>query len=223
MTGPRDIQPLPPDCPWGGWTPPDLQHCEANLCGWITTPANTWSNLAYLAVAWWLWRRGERAFAGAALAMGLTSFLFHASFTFFFQFFDYVGMFVYVLLLLSLNLRRLGLARWKEFYAAGLAASMGLIFVLRAADVGIQWIVAAQVAAVLVTEYRAEGRQYRDWWIGVGLMAAAELCWMLDYKRVWCDPQNHWVQGHAAWHLLSSAAIPYVARFYRNNSVIARS
>ena len=51
---PRDITPLPPGCPWSGFAPPDLKHCETNLAAWITTPANTWSNLAYIAVGVWL-------------------------------------------------------------------------------------------------------------------------------------------------------------------------
>ena len=223
MTGPRDIQPLPPESPWSGFEPPDLQHCEANLAGWIATPANTWSNLAYLAAAWVLWRRGDRAFAWAAVALGLTSFLFHASFTFLFQAADYVGMFVYVLLMLSLNLRRLGWGRWREFYAAALVASTALVFILRNAGIGLQWIIVTQVAALLLTEALARGRGYRDWLNGLGLMGAAAGVWVLDYTRAWCDPHNHWLQGHAAWHVLSAAAIPYIARFYRNNSVTARS
>ena len=103
MTGPRDIQPLPPDCPWGGWTPPDLQHCEANLCGWITTPANTWSNLAYVAVGVWIWRRAAKRDLLAAgglgpvsIAVGVTSFAFHASYTFAGQVLDYGGMFLLI-------------------------------------------------------------------------------------------------------------------------------
>lgn len=221
MRGPRDIVPLPPESPWSGFAAPDIQHCEANLAGWIAAPANTWSNLAYLAAAVWLWRRGQRWFAGAAAALGVTSFLFHASFTFFFQFFDYVGMFVYVLLLLALNVNRLGLRRWQPAYLGAVLASGAAVFGLRALGVGLQWIIVTQVGAVLATELAARGRGYKDWLIGIGLMAAAAACWVLDYKRIWCDPDDHWVQGHAAWHLLSAAAIPFVARFYRNNSVTA--
>lgn len=29
--------------------PPNVDWCEQELCSWITNPADTWSNLAYLA------------------------------------------------------------------------------------------------------------------------------------------------------------------------------
>ncbi len=38
---------------WGGL--PNVKWCEETLCGVIAEPANTWSNLAYLVVAAWLW------------------------------------------------------------------------------------------------------------------------------------------------------------------------
>ena len=40
------------------------------------------------------------------------------------------------------------------------------------------------------------------------------LCSALDVTRVWCDPENHWLQGHAAWHLLSAASLVALYRFY---------
>jgi hypothetical protein len=27
---------------------------------------------------------------------------------------------------------------------------------------------------------------------------------ILDHKRIFCDPDNHWVQGHAIWHIIAS-------------------
>jgi hypothetical protein len=225
MTGPREIVPLSPGCPWFGWAPPDLQHCEANLCGWITTPANTWSNLAYLAAAVWIWRRHgpdpvSRRFAWAAVALGATSFLFHASFTAVGQFIDYLGMFLYVLLLLALNLKRSGLERWGAFYLGSLAVCAAALPVFRAAGIGLQWIIVALVAGVLATEAALARRpgppSYRAWTAGAGLMGAAALFWWLDFSRRLCDPGNHWFQGHAVWHLLSAAAVPCLAAFYRD-------
>ena len=37
---------------------------------------------------------------------------------------------------------------------------------------------------------------------------------LLDVTRVWCDPANHWLQGHALWHLLSAASLYALFRFY---------
>src|SRR5690606_5345750 len=56
----------PGTCPWDGLRAatgaPNLDWCEAEVCGWAVEPANTWSNLAYFVVAaWLLWRRRRAA------------------------------------------------------------------------------------------------------------------------------------------------------------------
>src|SRR4051812_24434555 len=98
---PRIVPPHPAGSPWSGWTLPDIKHCEANLAGWISAPANTWSNLAYFAVGAWILGRSKgrgplsaRGLGAVSLAVGATSFLFHMSYTFAGQFLDYAGMFL---------------------------------------------------------------------------------------------------------------------------------
>ena len=71
-------------------------------------PANTWSNLAYVALGLWMWRaaRGRadlRRFGPASLAVGAFSFAYHASYTWALQFLDFVGMFLFCFLVLARN------------------------------------------------------------------------------------------------------------------------
>ena len=58
---------LPPGCPWSGFTPPNVDWCEEELCAWVVNPADTWSNLAYRrrrrAWMWWAARQRRRAWA----------------------------------------------------------------------------------------------------------------------------------------------------------------
>jgi hypothetical protein len=46
--------PHPPSCPWHAGADllgaPNIKWCEAALCGWISEPANTWSNVLYLVI-----------------------------------------------------------------------------------------------------------------------------------------------------------------------------
>ena len=107
--------PLPPGCPWSGFTPPNVDWCEEELCGWITNPANTWSNLLYVALGVLMWREARRRrspalapFGPASIAVGVFSFVYHASYTWMLQFFDFVGMFLFCFCVLALNARRLG-------------------------------------------------------------------------------------------------------------------
>ena len=54
-----NVPPLEPGCPWFALSElarPDIKWCEAPQCSWVVEPANTWSNLFYVAVAFVLWR-----------------------------------------------------------------------------------------------------------------------------------------------------------------------
>jgi hypothetical protein len=63
---------------------------------------------------------------------------------------------------------------------------------------------------------RREGRRvdYRPYGAALGLIAAAGVCSALDVTRVFCDPNDHWLQGHALWHLLSAASLLALYHFY---------
>jgi hypothetical protein len=236
----RDIPKLPEGCPWSDWAPPNIKWCEENLCAWITAPANTWSNLAYVlaAILLWHWARADGArargsrnlnpealkyFAPAALLVGMTSFLFHASYTFFFQFFDYVGMYVFFFLLITFNLRRGKLLSAKKHlpvYVALVLAMSALIPLFQWADLRIQLKVPALIAVIAGTELDLRFRkklhaEYR--WYGASLLSLAVAFGFTaaDLTGAWCEPSNHWIQPHALWHVFSALSLLLSYRFYR--------
>ena len=226
---PRLLAPeLPPGCPWSGWTPPNVDWCEEELCAWVTNPANTWSNAAYLLFGFWMWRLARRSgrpelalFGPASIAVGLFSGVYHASYTWFLQFFDFVGMFVFCFVVVTLNALRLG---WIEarhrtaFYLAGTALFSALVPIAFELGFPIQAIVFFLIVAMLAQEFalrgRTRGADYRPYFAALALLTAAAVCSALDVTRVWCDPQNHWLQGHAAWHVLSAASLFALYHFY---------
>ncbi|MBI3565243.1 MAG: ceramidase domain-containing protein [Elusimicrobia bacterium] len=218
---PRLIVPLPPGSPWSSWARPDIKHCEANLAGWIAAPADSWSNLAYLAVGAWLLtasahRRG-RTLGAIAVAVGLTSFAFHASYTAVGQSLDYAGMFLLAGWLVARGASRAGWVRaegpaWAGTMAAGFAA-YAAFWRLR---LPVQTVMIALVAAALALEARllAVGRGGARGPLGLALalVAAAYACWHLDHADGWCRPDDHLRQWHAAWHVLTAAAFLPLAR-----------
>jgi hypothetical protein len=221
--------PLPPGCPWSGWTPPNLDWCERELCAWVTNPANTWSNLLYVALGILMWREARRGgrrslalFGPASVAVGVFSFAYHASYTYFLQFFDFVGMFVFCFTVLSANALRLGwigARRQAAFYLGGVAAFSALVPPLFEAGIPIQGLVLLLVLAMVGQELallRRDGPRpaHRFWWTALALMAVASTCSALDLSRSWCDPDDHWLQGHALWHLLTAASLYALFRFY---------
>ena len=221
--------PLPPGCPWSGFTPPNLDWCEQELCAWITNPANTWSNLLYVALGWLMWREARRdghaalsLFGPTSIAVGAFSFAYHASYTWMLQFFDFVGMFLFCFTVLVRNALRLGwigARRQTACFLAGVAASSALVPVLFEAGIPIQGTVLLLVLAMVGQELALRRRDgalpaHRHWWAALALIALAALFSALDLSRVWCDPANHWLQGHALWHLLSAASLYALFRFY---------
>ena len=235
--GPFPVDPLPPGCPWSGWTLPNLKFCEENLCAWVTAPANTWSNLAYILVGLWLWSRARREdspalriFAPAAIFLGLASGLYHASYTYFFQTFDHLGMYMIACLLLTLNLRRLGVLTQKTqtpAYLGLIFLSTILMFLLPKIGAPIQALFAFQVAAAFFLEVpliiKSNPRpDYRYFVISALLFGAAYVIWTLDYQGIVCDPRNHLLQGHATWHVITALCVLTLHRFYRQFRFAAR-
>ena len=225
---PHVIPPLPAGSPWSGWALPDMKHCEANVAGWIAAPANTWSNLIYVAVGLWILRRASsrRALSAGGLGpvsivVGATSFVFHMSYTFAGQVLDYVGMFVLLgwavsrALLRDGRLDERGATRaWGGFIVASLAA----LFVFRTAGWGIQTIILVETLSLAALEIRLllvkrDAPSYASFWLMQGLLAAAYAAWHLDHTDAFCRPDS-WFQLHALWHMLTAGAFVAAWRFH---------
>ncbi len=208
---PRIVTPLPPDSPWAAWARPDIKHCEANLAGWIAAPADTWSNLGYLAVGAWLIARSPkgpgRTLGWISAAVGLCSFAFHASYTAQGQLLDYAGMY----LLVGWMLARLAVrARWTPHegraWAAVVGGSLAAYAALWSLRLPVQSTMTVLVAAAVAWEVkRGDGRR-APLGTALALIAAAYVCWNLDHADAFCRPGQHRFQWHAAWHILTAAS-----------------
>ena len=229
MSNPYNVPELSAGCPWADWSRPNIKWCEENLCAWVTAPANTWSNLAYIVLGLWMWRMARKSgkkamllFGPASIVVGVTSLLYHASYTFVFQFGDFVGMFVFIDLLVSFNQRRLGQVsgdNHARVYLLEVIVSSLLVPICFYAGIPIQLLVLASILWVLGLEamirMRGEpGVAYKWLFCSVGAAAAGATCSALDVTGVWCDPHDHVVQGHAAWHVLTALALLFAYYFY---------
>ncbi|MFN7135456.1 MAG: ceramidase domain-containing protein, partial [Myxococcales bacterium] len=227
-----DIPKLQPGCPWyelSSFALPNVKWCEASQCSWITEPANTWSNLGYVGIGIALMLLGARsgnrlmrAFGLAELVVGVSSFVYHASYTFVLQVLDFAAMYVFCALLLIFNLRRLALLGAKQqwrVYAAAVGGLTALTLLFRFLSLPIQPIVAFCVVGMLVTEAMIFARRtapirYGYFFLSLGLLITGATFSALDASRVFCDPDNHFVQGHAIWHVLTSLSLLASYRFY---------
>jgi hypothetical protein len=220
---------LTPGCPWWALSElrlPNVDWCEAQRCSWIVEPANTWSNLAYVIVGLALWyaARGSsssqiRFFGPAAVIVGVASGIYHSSYTFVLQILDFFGMYVFLYLLITLNLRRLGRvgSAWQRVYWPLVLGTTALTVALDFLGVTIQGIVFVLIVATAASEAwlwrREPGASHGMFLLALALIAAGGVFSALDVTRTWCDPWHPWLQGHAFWHVLSALCL-FAAYFH---------
>lgn len=219
--------PIPPGCPWHDLSQyglPNVNWCEAPLCSYIGEPANTWSNLAYVLVGLFvlLWggepARLRRSFAPVMALVGICSGIYHASNVYVTQQLDFLGMYLFCYLLLGLNLNRLGMALGLRHYLVAVLGTTAFTAVVFRYGFPIQAIIGVLTLGIIVTEGLARRRHPAQrvplsaFLASLGLLTAGAISSALDVTRTLCDPENHFLQGHAVWHVLT--ALSLLASFF---------
>lgn len=221
-------------CPWHvaaeDLGAPNIKWCESTACAWISEPANTWSNLAYVLVALLIWRQCRhsphaelRGMAPALLVMGLLSGIYHASNIYLTQALDFLGMFLFIFWLLVINLQRnrvLDRRAQLGSYVLLVALGMGLVHAMYLMQWRFQWLIALATLLLVATEvaarrFAAQRVPLRDFGLTLALLACAQAASLADLTRLACDPTHPWLQGHALWHVLSALALYFAVQHYR--------
>ena len=205
-------------CPWQRYARADDVGCEADLCAWIVHPAETWSNLAYFAVAAFLvvrYGRSDRELPVAWLpwiivAIGAGSVAFHASMVHWLHAADVTAIFLFTGFLLAANLQHTGLIEPCRFRAWFLALAVGGA-VLAFANPQLGFVgIAAQGVAILWLAWRISTRgPRRELIAAIAFNQAAALALWLDKGQVLCvrGMLAHVVQPHSFWHILSALSL----------------
>ncbi len=226
----KNIEHLQPGCPWYDISEillPNVKWCEANLCSWIINPANTWSNLGYMLVGLYFLfiyqqkSREQRWFGIGMLVVGITSFIHHAAYNFFTQMLDFIGMYYYLFFIVVANFVRMGKLRSEKLIRVW-AILIGLMSVLTVIfyfiEIPMQALIPAMGVFIFIQEAYVNRSQdpsvkafgsasLKNFYLSALFLIIAATCSALDAKRIWCDPNNHIVQGHAAWHLISAIGL----------------
>ncbi|MGW5240439.1 ceramidase domain-containing protein [Monashia sp. NPDC004114] len=204
--------------------------CELVRPDGIAQPANAWSSLGFVVagiaaiLALRPPARRERTLVvllgGSLVAVGVGSFLFHATLTLWGQFVDVLPMYAVGCVLLAGAVVRLG---WVAPRAAAFGG--GALLVLLGVALWV-WPESRRVlfAAVLLpgivlelVRARRSPTSARWLYVGLGLLGTAYLVWVLDQTGAWCDPSG-WLQGHALWHLLGAGAGWCLAKHYEGTA-----
>jgi len=220
-----------PNNPWNNLTPSPMGLCEATLDGWIRTPANTWSNLAFIAVGIFLLWRYRRDFEErrlllfvplSAILIGLCSFLYHASYSYELLVFDLFGMWVLLAFVLAINLDRLfSFTRWQfTAIAASVVVSSTVQMVwLKGSQLGpflfiLTYLLVIGLEAIIKRRQR-DVASYRDFGLMLFMQILAAVAWLLDRQKIVCNPDSHIFQMHVLWHVFNAASLFFLYRHYR--------
>jgi len=209
--------------------PATMKFCEENLNSWISQPANAFSNIVYVLVGLFLliyYRKNKnnvmQILPIMAILVGITSFLYHASFSFFFQVFDLASMFLLSSFLVVFNLKRLGVVKnfFVSFYLV-LLVQIVLLLIIRekSGEFIFGILVVFSIILEIILAFRSKNIIYRDYLFAILTFAVAWSIWLLDINRIVCDPANHIINGHALWHIINSFSILFLYRFYRQFKV----
>lgn len=215
--------------PWAGLAPATMIFNERVIDGIIRQPANAWTNIFYVIIAAVILKsvrhRGDASlmysFSTAAFLVGVTSFLYHASNAFFFQFFDLTSMYLFSGLLISFNLYRFRvLGRSMIVPAAVLLVifSSLLLFIIRGRAGAV--IFGVEILIIIFQEIRLNKKNpppsYMGFHTALALFLFAWLIWITDFSGyTFFSADNHFMQGHGLWHIINSLCFYYIYRFYR--------
>lgn len=212
---------------WGKTT---IRFAEDNICGWVAQPANTWSNLAYiifaLVMVWEIQKfkilnRIMWGFPITSALIGLTSGFYHASATFIGQFFDFAAIYVFGAYLIYLALNRRNIRQ--KYLLTGLGVMIVILLLtlwflpfLRI------YIAFGMLFVLLYVEFtnKVKPATYRNLYIGLSVFALAYGIWLLDQRYIWdIDHVEHFINGHAIWHVLTAVSIYFGYKHYSQESL----
>jgi len=252
-------------CDWSTWRPAScLSTSQGCFCEHLRAPSecfrqvgNTYSNLGFVAVGLWILATPpahpnlnlyvrmpsvyHAVFGFSVVGMGLASAVYHASLTWFGQWWDLMVMYIIINFVLVWNLTRVSFARspgthpnvrlfvvlftflnvlcgvvqmWYPFFRRQLFGYLLLTSLL------MDWLSRKQARKVLHTQYLSIDSKWL--WIAFLGFVGSWTIWLLDVKHIYCGPLPHF-QGHAIWHLGCAACLGALYLLLRSEKVLKPS
>ena len=216
--------------------------CEALSASWIKQPANTWSNLGFVAAGLWMASQASAglrvemsagnlftrsrsmpiAYAALVISIGPGSMALHGSGHAWGHTVDVLAMLIYIMFPIAWSATRLfgGDQRlfWRIYLPLTVALAVPHTFgILPFSGIALYAVLiptALALEAALHLRRPVCTRRRRFMLGAAGCFAIALLFWGLSLSDApLCDPASL-LQGHAAWHLLCAAATVFVFLAY---------
>lgn len=204
--------------------PPTVEFCEKATGHFIQRPFYALSNLAFIFVSMFIYREGRNKLAKLfAVTIGLVaifSTIYDSSYTYISQLFDLSGMILFINMLLFLNL--------KIIFKKSTIMVQLLLSILGVASIfyfkGFSGIIVFGlfVAVYVATEtYLLNAVKHinaRNWFFAFLIFILAFAVWLLDIKKLFCDPTNI-LNGRGIFHIMTAVSVYLLYKFYSQQEI----
>jgi len=144
---------------------------------------------------------------------------YHASNSFIGEVLDFSCMFLISTYVLCANLARRyswSYERLRLVAVIVVVSSIGLL--VQYQSIGIELFALQLIAGLILEKQMLKINKVETHFIelvySLGCLGLAYIAWYLDHEKIVCDPDRHWITGHAIWHFLAAVAIVFIYRFY---------
>ncbi|EKE43936.1 hypothetical protein OCGS_1917 [Oceaniovalibus guishaninsula JLT2003] len=209
------------------WTDPIDAYCERLGPGYWAEPVNALTNLAFIVVALWLWRRAEgaeRVLCLLLLAIGVGSWLFHTHATPWAAAADTLPILAFILTYLWVANRRL--LYWPA-WGATLGAAAFVPYALAAAmafdllpffDISaVYWPLPLLIVAYGIVLRRRMPGVAKGFWAGAAILSVSLVFRSLDGAVCPAFPMG----THFAWHLCNAVMLGWMITVLRRHRLDA--
>jgi hypothetical protein len=231
---------------WSTWRPascmPDC-WCEAARVGnFILEPVNTWTNSLFMLAGIYFLLMAKRFhnnhnFLGRSIALprvygfalffvGAGSFFFHASQTFVGQWFDVFGMYLVSMFYISYNFYRIKKFNLDQFYLFYLGSCLILGIIILYLPATRRYLFGISIAFALFQSLWIQKKFHpimksKYLWLSLGSYIVAQTVWVLDKKKIWCNPYAV-MNGHGVWHLLTAVSAILIYIYFNSETKQAK-
>jgi len=203
--------------------PPTVTFCENPTGGLIRRPWYALSNATFLVVGIVILKSGKgdslsKKFGYLAILIGTLSFFYDASYTYASQLLDNAGMFVFVIMLLALNISLIcKISKVAKVLSLVSLVIIGLIVTMlfggQAGQIVFGVFILAYITSELYLYQKKLHENYIDWIIGFIAFSVGFAFWLPDATKIFCNPLPL-LNGRAIFHYLTAVTIYYLYLFY---------
>lgn len=202
---------------------PTVEYCEKAIEGLISRPGYAVSNLPFIILGIILILRAKnnklaKLFGVSAIIIGLCSFYYDASFTYLSQYIDWLGMFIFILILSLLNVKRIiNISNAKLYFYAFLIIIFYLLlsFITQQGTlffgIGVIFVIFSEMYLL----YKEQRKVDIKWLVALLLFLVGFIARNLDLYGIICDPSNI-INGRGILHYLSTLSIFLLYLYYTN-------